>query len=411
MMDDVSPAPPRTPTRTHTGARPGSSALPGFGRWAARSDVEQVRLYTKASLHSVAWFLLAMGTLAAAARLGETGPALVAVAAALVLGLAVTRALRPALDRTGRSLELREGRAELAVCVATGLALTAWASTLDGESGQGLALVVLGAGACGWICGAYADRRVLWAATAGAGLATVVATGNPLLVFYGAGLALFFGFTVTSSLWLLNVVSELDRARSAHASLAVAEERLRFSRDVHDVLGRHLSTIAVQAELAATLTRRQDPRAAEKTLEVRAAAHEALREARELSRGYRPLDLGQELAGAVSLLESAGITASADLEGLPEPWHEPVARVVREAVTNVLRHSDASRVQIDYDDDTVLVADDGSPRPDPAGDGTGLRRLAEELEPLGARLDAGPGEVGFEVRVRIGGAAPGEDLS
>ena len=70
----------------------------------------------------------------------------------------------------------------------------------------------------------------------------------------------------------------------------MAEERLRFSRDVHDVLGRRLSTIAVQAELAATLAARGDERAAERMLEVRAVAHDALREARELARGYRATD-------------------------------------------------------------------------------------------------------------------------
>ena len=145
-----------------------------------------------------------------------------------------------------------------------------------------------------------------------------------------------------SSLWLLELVYELERSRDTQAALAVAEERLRFSRDVHDVMGRQLSTIAVQAELAATLAERGDPRAPRHILEVRETAHEALREARELARGYRPLDLLAETNGAVSLLESAGITATADLAGLPQAWHEPVARVVREAMTNVLRHSSAT---------------------------------------------------------------------
>ena len=71
----------------------------------------------------------------------------------------------------------------------------------------------------------------------------------------------FIGFTVHISLWMLEVVRRLDRTRDTEAALAVAEERLRFSRDVHDVLGRHLSTIAVRAELAAALARRGDPTA------------------------------------------------------------------------------------------------------------------------------------------------------
>ena len=94
-------------------------------------------------------------------------------------------------------------------------------------------------------------------------------------------------------------------------------------------------------------------------LQVRETAHEALREARELARGYRPLDLDTEVDGAVSLLRSAGVSASADLADLPEAWHEPVARVIREAVTNVLRHSSATRVEMRYADGAVVIRNDG----------------------------------------------------
>ena len=146
----------------------------------------------------------------------------------------------------------------------------------------------------------------------------------------------FLIFTVRASLWLLDVVAELDRAKGARAALAVAEERLRFSRDLHDVLGRRLSTIAVQAELASTLAERGDSRAADRMLDVRAVAHEALREVRELARGYRAVDLEQELHGARSLLRSAGIETRIDVATLPEPWHEAAGWVVRETVTNVL---------------------------------------------------------------------------
>ena len=134
----------------------------------------------------------------------------------------------------------------------------------------------------------------------------------------------------------------MTATRDTEAALAVAEERLRFSRDVHDVLGRHLSTIAVRAELAAALARRGDPTAPDMMLEVRATAHDALREARELARGYRVSNFDQELDGASSLLAAAGIDTEVDVDDLPMRWHEPAAWVVREAVTNVLRHSAAT---------------------------------------------------------------------
>ena len=86
-------------------------------------------------------------------------------------------------------------------------------------------------------------------------------------------------------------MSELDRSRTAHARLSVAEERLRFARDLHDVLGRNLSLIAVQSELAAELARRGDQDAAGQMLQVRQVAHESLREMRAVVSGYRTADL------------------------------------------------------------------------------------------------------------------------
>ena len=199
-------------------------------------------------------------------------------------------------------------------------------------------------------------------------------------------------FTVRTSLWLIGVVTELDHARGAQAALAVAEERLRFSRDLHDVLGRRLSTIAVKSELAATLADRGQPGAAAQMLEVRGVAHEALREARELVRGYRAVDLAQELEGARSLLRSAGIAVELDVGGLPPDWHEPAAWVVREAVTNVLRHSSVDTVTIRYAAPELTVTNDGagpatSGSP-PAGPGwpgcaSGCRRSGPSSAPRG----------------------------
>ena len=220
------------------------------------------------------------------------------------------------------------------------------------------------------------------------------------LVPYGLAMAAFLVFTVQSSLWLMGVVTSLERARDSEAALAVARERLRFSQDVHDVMGRRLSTIAVQAELAATLAARGDSRATDQVLEIRSTAHEALREARELARGYRPLDLPTEVSGAVSLLASAGISARADVDDVPAARHELVARVIREAVTNVLRHSRASRVDMTYAADELVVSNDGVVAgPPTAGDGSGLTTLADQLAGHGARVTSGVEDERFVVRV------------
>ncbi len=388
-------------------AREAGTLLPGLPGWTGRSDVERVELYTRGSLYVVAWFLLAMAALSSAALLRTTSGVVGVLAAVLLCGVLVTVVVRAATRGPEPPGTGRLPWSLLGSLVAVHLGLVAWATSLGAQAAT--TLVMIGAGSLGWAAGAVDDRRLRWAAVVLGVAGAYVATGSVFLTAYVGGVVLFFAFTVMSSLWLLRVIIELDRARGSQAALAVAEERLRFSRDVHDVLGRQLSVIAVQSELAATLSRRGDPRTAEKILEVRATAHEALREARELARGYRPLDLEQELEGAVSLLRSAGIDADADLSGLPDAWHEPAARVVREAVTNVLRHSDARRVRIRYAERSVVVVDDGSAGSVAAGDGSGLATLRDDLAPLGARLHSGPrADGGFEVRLALAGTGPGE---
>ena len=119
---------------------------------------------------------------------------------------------------------------------------------------------------------------------------------------------MLFVLTCRVSAGQLRIMWELDSSRTVHARLTVAEERLRFSRDLHDVLGRNLSLIAVNSELAAQLARRGDAAAAENMLEVRRVAHESLREMRAVVSGYRTADLDSELAGAQDVLRSAGVS-------------------------------------------------------------------------------------------------------
>lgn len=195
--------------------------------------------------------------------------------------------------------------------------------------------------------------------------------------------------------WMLLLVWQLDAARTAQAQLAVAEERLRFSRDLHDVVGRTLSVVAVKSELAAELARRGLDGAAEQMLEVRQIAQDSLREVRTLAVGYRTADLDAELAGARSLLRSAGIDArTSQTAELPGPAaREVLAWVVREATTNVVRHSDARWCTLDIaagEDGTVrlVVANDGiAEGATTPVSGTGLTGLRERLSAVGGRLD------------------------
>lgn len=142
-----------------------------------------------------------------------------------------------------------------------------------------------------------------------------------------AGLALTF--TCGFSVWLVKSVWDLDSARELQTRLAVAEERLRFGRDMHDVMGRNLAVIALKSELAVQLVRRGGTeQAAEQMAEVQRIARESQREVRDVVRGYREVDLHTELEGARGCWRQRVSVSSCTWRGrrpLPgRPSREPV---------------------------------------------------------------------------------------
>lgn len=366
-------------------------------RWSELSQVERVEVYTRQSLYGALW--LSVGFLIVSAANQQEGEgtafAVAALGAAVLAGLA-TLVVHDLLDLYPATRPL-PWRSIVPLLLGSSAAVALALPQPDGVRGTVVMSVLF---ALGWGLGGVSDDRVAAALVLGLGALMALTSGEPLAFLGGAAAAAFFVFTLRVSLWLVGVVTELDTGRTAQAALAVAEERLRFSRDVHDVLGRRLSAIAMQAELAASLARRGDPDAADRMLAVRGVAHEALREARELARGYRATDLTQELEGARSLLRSAGIEVRLDVAGVPDAWQEPAAWVVREAVTNVLRHSTARRVDIVFVSPELVVADDGPVGAEP-GPGSGIDGLRERLAPHGATVTTSSGPDGFRLTARF----------
>ena len=219
--------------------------------------------------------------------------------------------------------------------------------------------------------------------------------------------AVVVGFVVVVdrvSEWMLVLIWEIDASRTVQARLAVAEERLRFARDFHDVLGRNLTLIAVTSDLAAGLARRGDPDAVDKMLQVRSIAHESAREVREVVTGYRAADLDTELTGARSVLRAAGINTRiiGDSTCIPADAQVAFAWVLREATTNVIRHSNATTCTIELGSHprtepgapsiaVLRIRNDGAPPRDPEHPpGHGLAGLRERMTALGGHLTAGP---------------------
>lgn len=197
---------------------------------------------------------------------------------------------------------------------------------------------------------------------------------------------------VITSLWWWRVVVELDRHRLMAGELAVAQERLRFAADLHDIQGHHLQVIALKSELAERLLASNPESARENIHETRMIAKQALEETRSLVSGYRETSLENELENAREVLSAAG--ASCELKLAPVPadpaTHKALAMAVREATTNILRHSDATAATITLAATSagvsLAIGNNGAPSA-AAGTGTGLLGLRERIEALGGTLE------------------------
>ncbi|NUW31503.1 sensor histidine kinase [Nonomuraea sp. SMC257] len=213
------------------------------------------------------------------------------------------------------------------------------------------------------------------------GLMTVYA--GAVIFPYNPVVALFYGLTVllTSGMVhalvrLVRVTSDLEQARAELAEAAVLRERLRISRDLHDGLGRSLTAIALKGDLAGRLMDRDPAAARHEVGELVRVAREAAQDVRQVARGYRELSLAGEANRGAALLESAGVGCQVHLADvtLPRAAEEALAWGVREAVTNVLRHSAATTCTIATSRHAgsvrLEVANDGVPAAgEPSGDG------------------------------------------
>jgi two-component system, NarL family, sensor histidine kinase DesK len=253
----------------------------------------------------------------------------------------------------------------------------------------------------------YAVPAILACAGLAAGTVAVGDYESGELISYTL-YVLGIGFLLLAFARTLHANAELRAAREEIARLAVADERLRFARDLHDLLGHSLSVIALKSELAGRLLDRDPERAAAEVAEIEQVSRDALEEVRETVTGYRKMTLVDELAGAHAALTAAGIEATIERsEAALGPETEAIlAWAVREGTTNVIRHSGARRCEIrvraGLESAAVEVVDDGRGGEDRDGDGSGLAGLAERASRRRGHVEAGPRpEGGFRLRVSV----------
>jgi two-component system sensor histidine kinase DesK len=203
---------------------------------------------------------------------------------------------------------------------------------------------------------------------------------------------------------------QLDAARERIRELTLAQERERFAMDLHDLLGHSLTTITVKTGSTRRVLEAtgDTERVAAELRDIEGLSREALSEIRSAVTGYRNTSLTAELARVHGALTAAGIKADVPtaVDDVRPELREPFAFVLREAVTNVIRHSEATRCEVRVGADWLEVRDNGrgagSGAPGSSG-GHGLSGMAARVEAAGGRLHAGalPGG-GFLVKADCG---------
>ncbi|MGW7357454.1 sensor histidine kinase [Streptomyces sp. NPDC054802] len=369
-----------------------------------RTDVKRATEQTRWMLCFMPWLLLAsllwplLTRLAAAHAPAATGWWIAALTA--VQGVGATTAVAYSVGRVTRPKALVGAMAAVTLLQLALLPYAYSTGRLDGTRTLVTASIVVA------IPLAFALSPMLGRAHyAGAALAESVAAGAVALFLDRSAAPAVLAFTVAawtvigllmrSSLWFLAVLWQLNVAREVQARLVVAEERLRFARDLHDVIGRNLSVIALKSELAERLA--HNPRAQAEMAEVQSLTRGLHQEIRDVVKGYRTTDLSTELQGARSVLEAAGITCHIRQDSdspLGQEAQTALGWAVREGVTNVLRHSHAGNCTIRLSHAAggatqLTITNDGTGQHTPASGGSGLAGLTERLAPLGGFLHHG----------------------
>lgn len=388
---------------------------PRYRRWQERSSPEQVEASTRWMLIAYAWVLMVGFVVQLLPNTEPDALPFVIACAVLAMGLVqcllCTGLLHQALESYlgTRSVSPSQlGVRTVLLCATTALILTLYALGAV-RGGFTVSLALYGTLAPFAVTfGIILPRRTAALSLVVYAMATTGAfaiAGMPWMNVLAVAAVLALGglisvFTGRSSAWYIAVMRELEEARGVQARLAVAEERLRFARDLHDVMGRNLSAIALKSELAVQLVRRGAPAdsSVEQMTEVQKIARDSQSEVRAVVRGYRDADLPTELAGARGILRAAGVDcrAKSDDVPLPRPVQAALGWVVREGATNVLRHADASWCTVrvstgQADDSALLVMENDGVRlgvgdVDGARAGSGLAGLRERLNGVGGTL-------------------------
>jgi two-component system, NarL family, sensor histidine kinase DesK len=355
----------------------------------------------------VAWVLFAVPTAVAVLASGFQPPQ-----EAAAFGFAVWGALWAWIWLRAAG---RNHNAEVVGLAAITVVLTMFTLVQPSPGGTFLVFSFIVAGACFpfrralWIMGALSLLQVLMAVIRLTDLATAVNNLINSVLVGGVGVGVRL-------LW--QSYRELVAAREEIARLAVSEERLRFSRDLHDLLGQSLAVLVLKSELVTKqLPSDTDEATHQELRDIARVARKSLNDVREAASGYRRPSLAMEVGNARNALRAAGIGLLVEdtLGRVAAEQDSVLAWCLREGVTNVLKHSGAKKAVLRLarvdGDATLELVDDGRGAASLDGGGVGLIGLKERVELAGGKFQVGTEpEAGVRLRVILpaGLAAPSE---
>ncbi|MEU5940559.1 histidine kinase [Micromonospora sp. NPDC047548] len=368
-------------------------------RWWPTSNVDVDKLPELTSGTAfLPWLMLTAGAVADLVRGEMSLPWLGGAGLLAFVALYVTVAYR-AFDPSRRANRTTLGLLAAQTAVTYPLAL--------GYGGNWIQLFIPLALVCGAVLRGQHLVVALTVLGGSAGLISGERDHDPLAAMINGYGTFISGLVTAAILGLAATTAELRRTREELARSAVDRERLRFARDLHDLLGHSMSVIVVKAEAVRRLMERSPAQAAAQASDIETVGRQALTEIREAVSGYRVSNLATELDRARSALSTAGVTQDVQLAGPPlDPETEAVLGwVLREAATNIIRHSNATHVEIVMvhtpQQVRLEITDNGTNRPSshPAGtpdttSGNGLKGLAERLAEAGGSLVAQVGPQG-----------------
>lgn len=322
---------------------------------------------------------------------------LLSVGVTVVLGIANATswsdlvAVGPSLVLTA-ILMLRLGdepnRALLAVATCVGALTLLWSALSEsnpvGSAGVAAALAV--------VIDARSSRPGIWGVV---GFCTIVAV-NALVFTTGSpnALGMFLKLTVVAGVWMVAIIDNgaearlltlFEQAKDNERELSVLDERRRFAADLHDIQGHSLHVIKLKAAVAARV-RTTDPDRTDRELEaIQGLAADSIRTARELAEDTHLMNFTSELSSVTGLMTAAGIETTVERPaGTPSALHDALlARVLREATTNILRHSRAEQVSVSVMRSTLTVTNDGATGLPSPEDFRGLAALRQALHARG----------------------------